>query len=304
MTASDERPDISVVVAAWHGAETLRASLHALALEPGSAALEILVCRGEALLPGGMPPEWLGGAREVVLPSGTSVPMLRAEGIRRARGVRVVLLEDHCPIRPGWLNALRSGVAASPTAVVGGPVGHGRSAGSLTSWAVYLQDYSPLSPPLPPGLGAMPTGCNISLPRALLGEIEPVWRDGVIETSLWVAIRDSAVPVVLLDAMAVEHRGEYRLGAVVVQSWHHGRLFGAWRDRQAGLGVRLFRAVAAPIVVPLIMARTLTRVSARRISIGRSMLAIPTLALLVGAWVVGEGWGALFGEGDSPAAWA
>jgi hypothetical protein len=297
------RPALSIVIAAWHGADALGECLTALAAEPGLADTEVLVCRAAPLVPAGWVKDRLGAAQEVVLPAGTSVPQLRAEGVRRAGGIRVALLEDHCPVRPGWLQALRSGGLEAPGAVLGGPVSQARDARSATSWAVYLQDYLLLAPPLRPGASPMPSGCNASLSSALLDQLEPVWCHGVYEASLWAAIRAAGVPTVLLEGLGVEHRGRYRFGWAVAQAWHHGRLFGAWRDAEASSAIRWGRLATGAILLVWLPVRTIFRLAGRRLEMGRVLLSLPILVLLLWVWAAGEGWGTMAGSGRSWEAW-
>ncbi len=90
--------------------------------------------------------------------------------------------------------------------------------------------------------------------------------------------------------------------AALVSFYHHGRLFGGRRVLGRGFWVRLARALLAPVVPPLQLARIAARVLLGPRS-GQMIVTLPPIMLLLGAWALGEGVGSLAGEGTSGRWW-
>ncbi len=96
------QPDISIVVPVRLAADTIGRTLAALEEQRRGLDAEIL-----AVVSAEDPSrQAIRGVRVIEVPGPRSVPQLRAEGVRAARGRFVVITEDHCLFAPGWLAAM------------------------------------------------------------------------------------------------------------------------------------------------------------------------------------------------------
>jgi hypothetical protein len=271
----------SVVVPCTGGEEMLEGCL--ASLEPQRADAEVIAVGA-----------WDAAARErlsrlfpwttfVDAEGGTSVFVRRSQGLARAKGSRVLLLEDHCRPSSGWLQALAT--TAHATAV--GPVASGSSR-SLATFALYLVEYSALMPPLAEGPIAARLAVNASYRREALLSVAEVWREAFHDNEVHDALRAAGhAPHAVAEAL-VESRLELPLGAACAHLFSGGRRFGGYCDRRA------LRVLAAPLLPFVLLGRILARVARRQPgSLPRALLSAPVILVLVTAWSLGEGLGAL-----------
>jgi hypothetical protein len=289
-----------VVIAASNGTELLRESLLALTEQAVAVGAEVIVARnfdadGGALLKRDFP-----FVVDLALDPSTTVPSLRAAGIRQSTGAIVALLEDHCTTAPGWCGAILA-EHATARSVVAGPVAQALD-GTPVDWAVYFYDYGRFMPGAPKPPGAF-SGNNVSFPREVIDALASHWQDGVFEAVLPEVLRRHSVPVRMAEDAIVVHRKHYRLGRAVRNAWHLGRGYAAQRvasgssSRRAGFALG---ALVLPVLLPL---RAFARTVAARRHLGRLARALPYLVLIFWSWSAGEFMGYSLGPGRSPGEW-
>src|SRR5262245_53862382 len=109
---------LSIVIAAWNGNASLEACLLSLGPDGRAPDTEVIVASNsptEALR------QRFSYVQFMTLPPGTTVPVLRAAGVRRSAGEIIALAEDHCAFGENWRSGLKK-AHELPYAVVGGPV--------------------------------------------------------------------------------------------------------------------------------------------------------------------------------------
>jgi glycosyltransferase involved in cell wall biosynthesis len=119
----DAPPDFSIVVPVyrqWHLVPALLAALAAQRLAPGRAEL-VLVNNDPAQTPPPLPASPPLPARLVACPA-PGAYAARNAGAAAARGAWLVFTDADCRPEPGWLAALARAAAASPGALLAGPV--------------------------------------------------------------------------------------------------------------------------------------------------------------------------------------
>lgn len=283
---------LSIIIAAWNGSASLDrcvASLRSQAL--GGEILAVTNFEWQ-------PPE---GVRRIRMPEGTTVPVLRAEGIRQSTGEIVALLEDHCTAAPNWCAELLK-AHEQPYSVIGGAVENapGRSA---LAWAVYFYDYGRFMLPLLPGRTPALSGMNVSYKRTALLEVEPSFREGLMEPFTHAALAGRGHALYLAPSVVVYHEKEYRAGEALRQGYHLARDFAAKRVRHASFakrGVFTAGSLALPLLLPgRIVAGTLRK---QRLAV-ELLRSIPYLVLLTTSWSLGELCGYLAGSGSSASQW-
>ena len=116
------------------------------------------------------------------MPPHTTVPELRAEGIRHSHGAIVALAEDHGYFGEGWCDAVTE-AHEGPHAIIGGVVENDPAQAPL-DWAVYFYDYSKYMLPQMAGPVETLSGNNVSYKRTLLNAERDSYRNGFYEAFL------------------------------------------------------------------------------------------------------------------------
>jgi GT2 family glycosyltransferase len=290
---------LSIVIASWNGPASLERCLRSL--EGQAAGSEIIAVtnfdRGaEEMIARAFP-----DVRHVSMPAGTTVPVLRAEGIRQSSGEIVALAEDHCTFAANWCAELVK-AQELPYSAVGGAVENG-SPQSALAWAVYFYDYGKFMLPLTAGPASALSGNNVSYKRAALLEVEPTFREGLFEPFTHGELARRGYPLYLTPGVIVYHQKEYRAGDAIAQAYHLARDFAAKRVSGAPLAKRaafVAGSVALPIVLP---GRILLRTLRKRRFLPELLRCLPYLVLLTGSWSLGEFLGYLAGAGSSTGKW-
>lgn len=290
-------PLVSVVVASVSGWPSLAACLEALRGQEGDLEIEVIVadrCGGD------LPAAVRTGFPDVSLfemPPHTSIPALRARGLRTARGRFVAILEDHCNVDSRWALALQRSVEAGHL-VFGGSVENGAVQRSV-DWAVFFCEYARFMPPLQRGPAAEITGNNSVYERALLERMGEAVHAELWESFLHASLHEQGVAFHCEPDLRVVHAKSFGFLYFISQRYHYSRSFAGMRLREAGLGRRLLYAGATPLLPPLLLARLVLEVRRKPGNWGRFARALPALGVFLPVWAWGETVGALLGPGRS-----
>jgi hypothetical protein len=293
-------PALSVVVAAWTDAASLGRCLASLRGQESAPALEVIVARnfhagaGAAL-------QQLPGVIDISMRSETTVPVLRAAGLRRARGEVVAFIEDHAACARGWAEALVR-AHRGPDAAIGGPVEQADDAGAL-DWAVYFYDYGRYMPPCQAGRVEQLSGLNMSFKRSALDGARATERDGVLEAEIQASLRAGGQSLLLEPGAMVVHDRHHSGSEAVGRAFHLARGYAAGRLAGKGGLVRAAYAAAALTLPVLLLGRIGAGVLRKRRHARQLLQALPWLAVLVVAWSAGECAGYVAGAGSSAGRW-
>ena len=286
---------LSIVIAAWNGPASLERCLRSLAAQADGNEI-LVIANFDAPLSSQFP-----SVRYIPMPPGTTVPVLRAEGIRQSGGEIVALAEDHCTFNANWCAELLK-AHELPYSVIGGAVENGDSRSAL-SWAVYFYDYSRFMLPLNAAPVPALSGNNVSYKRAALREVEATFREGFFEPFTHGELVRIGHPLYLAPRVVVYHQKHYRTREAARQAYHLARHFAATRVRQASPAKRaafVLGSLALPLVLP---ARIVVRTVRRRRLAGELLRSMPYLTLLTTSWSWGEFCGYLAGTGSSAREW-
>lgn len=298
------RPSLSVVVAVHEVPDTLEEALTALEAQEDLSMVEVILSDGS---PSGLEPAlrqrfpWLRFLR----PTGTTLPVLKGEAIRAARGELVAILDPYDAPEPGWVRAILEGMgpdgpAADAEAMGGVVLAAGwPTAGNLGG---YLFEYGAFNPPVVSGPtdGDLP-GNNVVYRRSVLVErcADVLAEEGFNKPFFHARIRGEGGTLVIHPGMRVRHLTHHRFSAFAVRRFHYGRCFGATRRRRSGGARGLLYVAFAPTVPFLLMwrhgRRALAHPGNRRL-LPRGGLALMGVCLF---WGVGEWLGTWFGPGPS-----
>ena len=294
---SSGEPLVSVVIASVNGLPAIGECLEALTHQDGGVEAEIVVvdrCGEEtrSALRARFP-----SAQVVAADAGASIPALRALGMARARGRMVAILEDHCNVGPGWLQAVARQQQAGALAV-GGAVENGSVLRSV-DWAAFFCEYARFMPPVPRGVVPGITGNNSVYDRGLLERLGPAARAEVWESFLHQRIRALGVPFHSDPDLIVIHKKSFGYVEFLTQRYHYSRSFAGARLQGAPWWKRLGYACATPLLPPVLMGRIAGAVAGKRRHVGRFVGSSPVLATFLVSWAWGEAVGALLGPGRS-----
>ncbi len=300
MTAdAGTRLRLSVVIAAWNGAASLRRCLASLTRQLESGDTEVIVVSNYGA--GQELEEQFPHVRYVRLAEDATVPELRAKGISCARGEVVALLEDHCTFDKRWCAEIKR-AHQLPYPVVGGAV-ENASRERLLDWAVYFYDYGKYMLPNEAGVVNALSGNNVSYKGEVLREVEDGYRDGFFEAFVHEELQRRGHALYLMPSVIVYHNKNYVLRVALRQCYHLARSFAGRRVVGAPPVRRVAFALASFALPVLLPARIAARTVRKRRHIKELLMSAPHLLLLMSVWSFGEFCGYSRGEGASAREW-
>jgi len=289
-------PRLSVVIASVNGAQSILECLEKLEAQTVRDQMEILVLdrrtdgTAEAIT------ERFPGVTLRTGLTGRSIPELRWEGMRLARGEWIAVIEDHCMAPPRWASAILDFHDAR-YGVVGGPVENG-SRDRILDWAFFLAEYGPCMPPLPEGAAEGVPGNNAAYRRAILPLSDNRWAYAW-ESFLQNDLRIKGVGIFLNPALLIYHKKSFGLWEMLGQRFLYSRSYAAMRGRTMPGPKRVVYALLSLALPPLLLLRIARSLAAKHRNLREFVLGLPLIVLFVIAWALGEIAGYLAGPGDS-----
>ncbi|MDP6540779.1 MAG: glycosyltransferase [Planctomycetota bacterium] len=289
-------PALSVVIPSVNGWSDLEGSIEALLGQEGEAQLEILVA------------DRLGGAvrdplrerfprvRLIEAAPGTTIPELRRLAFGEARAEVVGVIEDHVRVPPDWARRMLA-LQAAGEQVVGGRVDNAAT-DRFIDRAAFLCEYAACLAP-PEGPAPWLTGNNTTYRRELLERFDDVIAEGRWENRLHDAFREADLTLHSHPEIAVGHKKHYTFWEYFSQRYFYARSYAAMRSEGQDAGKRLAYGLAAFLLPPVLLLRTVRAVLASGKMRGDLALSLPLLALFVSSWAMGEVVGAWFGDGGA-----
>jgi hypothetical protein len=214
------------------------------------------------------------------------VPQLRRDGVRAARARWVVITEDHCLFRSGWLAGMLRGAGD----VRGGAVANGRN--SYAGWAQYFSRYAAFMPPVQDGPAAQLPGNNACYARHLL-DSESI-EEGFWEAELNRKLAERGVQLFMCSGLTIAQRQQRDWLEFASLRFRHGRCYGGQRG-----GSTLLALLRGPLIPAILIWRILRAESHKRYKVGWFVVTFPLLAFYILAWSLGEEVGYLAGPGHS-----
>lgn len=294
-------PVLSVVVTIVDGGEVLRRFLQALTSQEDPPSMEILVPYDESVSgTSGLAREFPSVQFPRLGPIKTERPIRsaagqhelydrrRAAGLAAARGSLIAILEDRGWPRADWARTVVR-LHRDDHAVIGGAI-EGARAG-LLNWAFYVCDFGRYGLPFESGPATWVSDVNVTYKRRVIDETRDLWKERFREPVVHWALLKRGESLFLSSELVVEHhRPPTRLGPLLLERFHWGRLFGHIRAMHVGLARRAVYIASGPLLPPLLLARH-GRTQYRKGNLARFVPAIPATAMLLVAWTAGEVWG-------------
>ena len=278
----------------------LAACLESLGQQRGlqEHALEIIVAAGTAEGVADLVAAYYPAARIVRPAPGVGLPHLLGAGIMQTRGAWVALSEAHCSFPPAWAICGLALAHTGDVQVLGGAV---EASPELGRWALalFLCDYAAFLPPFAAGPTKELAGNNVIFARDLLTTGEDYSQHGFWKTFFCQRLAQQGVPLQRDARIMVSYGRKLSLRKALARRFQHGRCFGAMRRPQLSrLQQRIYPLAA--VGLPLLLTwRVAARVWQRPAYRPTLLPALPAIAVLMVAWVVGELFGHLWGSGAS-----
>ena len=209
----------------------------------------------------------------------------RADGLKRATGELVAILEDRSVPEPDWARTAVRMHAEHANAVIGGAIANGRT--TLRGLADYLCDFYRYQPPLPAGPREYVSNVNICYKRSALERTRALWQDAYYDLTVhWALQREGEQLWLAPEFLVRQMRGDgERLGALLSERVAWGRRFAVRRSRETS-GVGRFRYALQSPLVPLVLWSRVARGMKGRT--GQLLTATPFMLMIFGAWGLGE----------------
>jgi len=293
------RPRISVVIASVNGAAHLEECLHALECQTLKHQAEVIVADRCGPSVTDLIRTQNLNVKLLSLPPATTIPQLRALGMKHSQGAIIAVTEDHCLAQSCWYERILR-AHESYSGVIGGAVENDPSITRTVDWAVFFCEYGRYMNPVPNGEVADLPGNNVSYRREFLAHISDLLEGGNSwEGDLHVRLRDRGVKFYSDPSIIVYHKKEFALGYFLSQRYHYSRSYAGMRTQAAPFSEKLIRAALCSILPPILTLRIAGWTFSKKRHIRMLFRALPLILLFTIVWAWGEFIGHLFGPGDS-----
>ncbi len=295
---NDARPRLSVVVASYNSPASLESCLESLRQQSSGDGAEVVVadCSPEDMRTrlGPRFPE----VRFLHFDRRLTIPELRREALRVARGEVVAMTEGRMAPSPGWTGALlesHSRQAQAPA--VGGPIDF--EGASVFDAAVFFCEYGLHMPPTGDGPATLLSGGNLSYKRWALDLCADLIEAGAWEPVVNDRLRSQGHALYRAGDALVRYRNSLSASEFLRQRFHYGRWYAHVRGETAGWVHRVIYAAFCPLL-PFLLTFRLARIAfGRRRHRAAFIRALPWIVFCQSAWSAGELCGYLFGKASS-----
>jgi glycosyltransferase involved in cell wall biosynthesis len=290
---------LSVVIAACNAADVIEACLSALERQQ-SQAVEVIVADASRDGTADVITDRFPWVRLLRGADGCSVPVLRGQAIKEARGDIIAVLDPYSVVAPDWVERVVSAHATTASLAIGGAVDlHAPKTRSLAGWALYFNEYGLFMPPIVNGETWIVPGSNVSYKRAALYEGEQPRHDVFWKTFVNQEIERSGSPLWLAADVRVSLNKPIPFGDFLRTRYHHGRCFAGMRAQDASWAMRATYAVATAGLPLLLLWRWTRGFWPKGRHRMRFIATLPMQLALFTMWAIGEASGALWGVGRS-----
>ncbi|MEZ5895317.1 MAG: hypothetical protein R3C40_10635 [Parvularculaceae bacterium] len=292
-------PELTVIVTVVDGGEVLMRSLDALATQKNPPAMRVIVPY-DATIPeiAGMAVRYpqfefpdLGalcdGAPKDAFEQHVVFDKRRSGGLAAATGPLVALVEDRGWAQPDWARKMVEAHAKYPDGAIGGAIDC--AAATALNWAIFFADYGRYQAPFDSARPDYASDTNICYKRAAVEATRSLWATQYREAEVNWAVRDRAGGLRLDDGpKTVQQRLPARLGKVMHERLHWGRMYGLVRAEGVPFAGRLKWLLAAPILPLFLYVRHLRRQLRLGRHVGWFVRATPAMFFILFFWALGE----------------
>jgi GT2 family glycosyltransferase len=281
---------ISVVIPTYNASASIAACLRSLLANSYRGDFEVIVVDSSNDDTARIVGEQFPDVELYRLPTRAFPGTARNFGVARASGEILAFIDADCIADVDWLEAIARAHDDAPDPAIGGVIAN-RNPESYVGWASYFCKFSRWIPQAAPRrMVEIPT-CCLSVKRWAVESCGP-FLDGTLssDTAFSWRLGRRGHPPLLVPSIEVAHINQHRLGRLLSNLRTHGRDFASVRvaEQRFSKTRRLAFALIAPLLPPLLFARTATDVLRRRGYLVKFLLASPLVLLGHAAWALGE----------------
>jgi hypothetical protein len=226
----------------------------------------------------------------------STIPALRAIGIRASSSAVVLVTEDHCTPAGDWVERATRAILAG-SGVVSGPVENACTS-RWRDWAAFLTEYSGVVRPAVRGVVNGVPGNNVAYRRDVADEVARTLADGLWESFALPSL-EKRVRFTFDPDMLVNHARPFDFNYFGVQRYHFCRAFAGMRLGSQS-GAKRWLYVCGSVVLPVFLFwRALRNLLERRRLIARFLICSPLILFYFVVGALGEMAGYAFGSTDS-----
>ena len=225
----------------------------------------------------------------------TTIPVLRALGIRASRGEVVLVTEDHCIPSPVWIARAAASIAHGDS-IVGGPV-ENIWPSRLCDSAAFLTEYSGVLRPAPEGIRNVIPGNNVAYRRDVALEIADCLNDGLWES--FALERFSGRRTAFDRDMLVYHCRPFGFRYFVGQRFHFCRAWAGMSRRSIPRLRRAARAAGSVLLPCILFIRSWRNLAVRKRLTAQFAVCAPLIFVYFCVGAAGEMLGYALGGGRS-----
>lgn len=279
-------PTISVVVGAKNVSATIRACLDSLSAQVEEERAEIIVVDGSGDGTAESVTAHYPQIKLIRCGPDALVPQLWKGGLEAARAPIVAFTIGQCIPAADWLSRIGKALVG-PAAAVGGPL-YGPEGNGARDWGLYFSRYSRFLPPGPAGPIDDIAGDNAAYKSDALERCRQEWVHGFWENLVNARLVADGMTLLWEPGMGVTFGKAEKLGDIVRVRFRHGRHYASTRIGNT-LIKRVLRMAAAPLLVPVLLARIYGRVKQERPGwLGHFWRSLPVILIILAAWSTGE----------------
>jgi hypothetical protein len=235
-------------------------------------------------------------------PPGTSIPKLRAMGLKQASGEYLVITEDHCMPFEDWLAVLREQINQGENRIIGGPVENGLTMRKRDQ-AAFLTEYAfAILPASSTGKSQPLAGNNIAYPASVRERLVETLENGCWESFIYPELEKDGYPFIFEPWMILFHHRPFNFWYFSKQRWVFSRSYAGMRNQKLKISGRLKYGLGSLILPPLLYLRGLMTLRKK----GRYFFSYLLLSPLIFSYFIfgalGEMFGYFFGPRKSLAA--
>ena len=287
--SSRQRPALSVVVASYNAAQTIKGCLRSLLSQETEEDFEIIVVDSSTDSTPDLVEAEFPEVRLYRFPTRKFCGDARNIGVSVARSDIIALTDADCTTARTWVDQILR-AHRSPYLAIGGAIANAEPSG-LVSWAAYFCEFSQWMPGSNPRWLDDVAAANMSYKKKAFDTYGPFLGGTYCSDSdfHWRLGRDGQRLRFLPD-IVVSHHSIANLREFVQHEFEHGRCFA--RVRQQGRCFSRLRRLAYVVLSPLIPLKILLNVlsnnTRNRVYLTHFLSALPLVALGIASWSMGE----------------
>lgn len=221
-------------------------------------------------------------------------PLLAGAGLSRASGEIIAVTDTSCLVSSSWVANLVKAHSLRPLVIGGSVEPFGRM--NLLDWSAYFCDYGQFMHPLQAGPANVLPGNNISMKRPALAKhaelVSPAFRK-----TLWCEkLRSVGEQPHCQPAIKTFFAGSVRMVPFLSRRYGNARCFASIRSKEMTRIRRLLYFAGAPLLVVVLLKRTISSILPKRRYRRQLILSAPFLGLAFVVWSLGEALGYLTGS--------